>query len=701
MLAVRVLRITISIDSPALLLSALSLSHRTTCKGDDGGSGGSRGPVRTNTCSIGEAALSALHSAGTDIERTEQTFETQTAKKKTWRDQNAQPTMDMTTPHRAGPAATYLASSFWEDIMQQTSELRFVLDSRVENERQGARYSSAFATSYIGSESLDTPNLPQSFPEMSISMQTRRSLCEIYLRNVDPVFKILHRPSLRAFLVEDQPYLDYEAGHMAPATLASAVYYAAVCTIEDSQCRSLFGLDKKSVSANLQRGTEAALLKSDFMTTNDLTVLQAYVLSMLAARSQDQTRRVWTMLAMGLRVGQALCLHLAEPPFQISVFEQQMRRRLWQAIGLLDLAASLDRASEPMMQSAWLDSHPPANINDEAIYFGMEAPIQEPPEGTFTDMTHPLILAAAQSVARMLAFRDFIEPGKKTIALRHQILKDFQQRVSTLLSGCKPDLFPFQLYAKRTAATINGVLQLLCLRPLQRHQNFIPPHVPGEDLLRLAADNLQKLHESDSDPATASWMWFDYLWVPWHGLAVVLAELCVCKDPETLLKYWPVVEQVYHQSSYVIAESKNGMLWKPLKKLMNQAKARKRELLGSQSSGEAIPQVPSRVDSINSTLKQSVSQPDREQLNPTPTTTTIAMGLEPTVAAGSTVNPAITLPQTSLSLDMLESYSNGWDAIDFSATSLPGPGDNDSWHNYDSFIGDVYGNCDPFLRADW
>src|SRR6185437_14264684 len=150
-----------------------------------------------------------------------------------------------------------------------------------------------------------------------------------------------------------------------------------------------------------------------------------------AARSQDQSRRVWTMLAMGLRVGQALCLHLPDPPFYVSSFDREMRRRLWQAIGLLDLAASLDRASEPMMQSMWLDSHLPSNINDEDIYFGMEDPIQEPPEGTFTDMTYSLILAGAQSVARMLAFRDFIEPGKKTMVLRKQILKDFQDRVST------------------------------------------------------------------------------------------------------------------------------------------------------------------------------------------------------------------------------------------------------------------------------
>lgn len=100
---------------------------------------------------------------------------------------------------------------------------------------------------------------------------------------MDPVFKILHRPSIRAFLIDDEPYLDYEPDHQAPLTLAYAVYYAAVCTIDDGQCQVIFGVDKKTVSTELQRETEAALVRSDFVTTNDLTILQAYVLSLVSS----------------------------------------------------------------------------------------------------------------------------------------------------------------------------------------------------------------------------------------------------------------------------------------------------------------------------------------------------------------------------------------------------------------------------------
>lgn len=409
---------------------------------------------------------------------------------------------------------------------------------------------------------------------------------------------------------------------------------------------------------------------------------------------------------MALRTGQALCLHLDDPPFYVSPFEREMRRRLWQAIGLLDLAASLDRASEPMMQSAWLDYLLPTNINDEDIHFDMEAPVQEPAEGTFTDMTLPLIFGSAQSVARMLAFRDFIEPGKKTMELRQQILRDFQNRASTLLGGCRPDLFAFQLYAKRTAGIINGFLQLGCLRPLQRNQNFIPPHVPGDSLLQLAADNLLKLHEAYADPATGSWMWFGTLWVPWHGLAVALAELCVCKDLDILSKYWPVVELVFHKSSLTVADSQHGMLWKPLEKLMNQAKTHKGELLGrTQSPIEAMGQLSPQMLALGLTSDQSnvslnsgqlTAQVAPEGMNAQNANAAYTMSLETSMVAGQPVNSTMTMPQTNMQLDPLEPYPNVWDGMDFGGAGLPAPGDNIAWHNYENFIGDVYDSVNYF-----
>lgn len=402
------------------------------------------------------------------------------------------------------------------------------------------------------------------------------------------------------------------------------------------------------------------------------------------------------MLSMALRVGQALCLHMAVPPFRVSPFEQQLRRRTWQAIGVLDLAAALDRAFEPMMQSAWLDHVLPANINDEDIWHGMDVPFKTHPEGTFTDMTQTSIIAAAQSVARSIGFTDFIEPTVRSSQKRQEVLANFRKTANTLLAGCRPEISSYHLYVSRLALTIFGWLQLGCVRPIQRGRNWIPPPVPGDVLLSLAADNLQKIMETARDPAMRPWIWFGSMWVPWHGLAVALAELCVCKDPVTFKRYWPVVEQVYHQSSFVIADSQHGMLWKPLQKLMNRARAHRKQLLGGETLTHEIGQVTIKeVPKLGELSPPRVPQSVTEQYNPqanifTDPTAVFTMGLEaPNMpAAGQQLDPAITMAPTSFTL---EPWPSVWDQMDFMAHAGIQPQVDDmAWLNYENFMGDVY-----------
>ncbi|KAJ5835730.1 Transcription factor [Penicillium robsamsonii] len=587
-------------------------------------------------------------------------------------------------PHLPRPATAYVGGSFWEDIMQQTQELRSVLEGRLENEDHNVKDSaSGFGTSLVSSESPESStSSPQANKPLNLQPQIRHRLCDIFFHNVDPLFKILHRPSLQAFLKEGKPYLDYEQDHQAPATLALAMYLCAVCTLDEVECQSMFNTSKKIIVAEFQKETELALARVDFVTTNDLTVLQAYIISLLAARCQDQSRRVWTMLSMALRVGQALSLHVRQPPFTVRPFEYEMRKRAWLGIGLLDVAASLDRASEPMMQSAWLDYNLPSNINDEDLWFDMPGPIPEHTEGKFTDMTHTLVIAASASVTRTLAFSDLSEPAVTIMSLRQQVVHDFQQKASDLLSGCRPDLSDFQWYAQKTAGVMGSWLQLACLRPLKRSRDFIPPKIQENVLLKIAADNLHWSQEAYDYPGAASWRWYGSMWVPWHALAVALAELCVCKSPAVMSKYWTVVDEVYQRSRFIIADSQHGMLWRPLERLMSQAKTRRIELLGIDTSRQPVSQY--HFDGMSSEL---LKQPELQQ-----GLTDFSLGL----------GEAINEPQESQIAEVPTSFApvpwpNVWDAMDLSNPALQSNSDDTAWLSYENFIENVYDSVDSIF----
>ncbi|CAI7619503.1 unnamed protein product [Penicillium discolor] len=590
-------------------------------------------------------------------------------------------------PHLPRPSTAYVGGPFWEDIMQQTQELRSVLEGRLENEDHAVKDSAfGFGTSLVSSESPEsTSNSPQATSRLNLQPHIWHRLCDIFFRNVDPLFKILHRPSLQAFIKDGKPYLDYEQDHQAPVTLAWAISLCAVCTLEEVECQSIFNTTKKIVVAEFQRETESALAKADFVTTNDLTVLQAYIISLLAARSQDQSRRVWTMLSMALRVGQALSLHIPQPPFTVRPFEHEMRKRAWLGIGLLDVAASLDRASEPMMQSAWLDYNPPSNINDEDLWFDMPGPIPEHIDGTFTDMTHTLVSAASASVTRTLAFSDLTEPAVTIMSLRQQVVHDFQQKISALLSGCRPDLSEFQWYTQKTAGVMGSWLQLASLRPLQRSYNFIPPKVQENALLKIAADNLLWSQEAYSYPGAKSWRWYGSMWVPWHALAVALAELCVCKNPAVVSKYWTVVDDIYQRSRLIIADSEQGMLWKPLERLMTQAKTRRNELLGADVDASHRPMCQYSFGGIAS--GPFSKQPETQQ-----NLTNFSLDF----------GQAVDAPRDSHVAEVPTSFSpmpwpNVWDAMDLSDPTLQSGSDDTAWLSYENFIENVYDSVDSIF----
>jgi hypothetical protein len=109
-------------------------------------------------------------------------------------------------------------------------------------------------------------------------MYHRRQIMSIYVERVDSFLPIFHCPSLSDYLISRKPYLDYDVDHPAPAALAWAVRYLAISSISDEQCFQILGVDRQSLLARHQKTTQSALEKADYISTEDLTVLQAFVL---------------------------------------------------------------------------------------------------------------------------------------------------------------------------------------------------------------------------------------------------------------------------------------------------------------------------------------------------------------------------------------------------------------------------------------
>jgi hypothetical protein len=185
----------------------------------------------------------------------------------------------------------YLGSSFWMTLSDEINGLRDVLNGSSDKEDEAEEgqtpasslLSSARQQQQQGSDSgfIISPTTPVESSGTPTPHQLY-TFCEIYLNNVDPVFKILHAPSLRKYLQEGAAELDCSPGSRGLEALKLAICYAATVSITDGECRNRIGEDRAVLMTKYRVGTELALAKADFVNTIEMSTLQAMTIYLVS-----------------------------------------------------------------------------------------------------------------------------------------------------------------------------------------------------------------------------------------------------------------------------------------------------------------------------------------------------------------------------------------------------------------------------------
>lgn len=103
-----------------------------------------------------------------------------------------------------------------------------------------------------------------------------------YFSNVDPMFKVLHRPSLSELMLYGKPYLGHRLDDPAVDALCFAVYYAAINTQDELSCKNNFGDTKINLLNRYRFGFEVYLARADFVSSMEIEVIQAFVIFLVS-----------------------------------------------------------------------------------------------------------------------------------------------------------------------------------------------------------------------------------------------------------------------------------------------------------------------------------------------------------------------------------------------------------------------------------
>ena len=186
----------------------------------------------------------------------------------------------------------YMGASFWVTLSEEISGLKDVLGGSTEEEDEGeSEHTPPSDLSSSGPQQQQQANhsgfVISRMTSGDASIHPTRhqvfTFCEVYLVNVDRVFKILHAPSLRRYLQEDAAELDCSPGLGGLEALRFAIYYAATASMADEECRHRTGEDRALLLARYRTGAELALAKADFVNTVEMSTLQALTIYLVGA----------------------------------------------------------------------------------------------------------------------------------------------------------------------------------------------------------------------------------------------------------------------------------------------------------------------------------------------------------------------------------------------------------------------------------
>ena len=107
-------------------------------------------------------------------------------------------------------------------------------------------------------------------------------LCNLYIQNVDPMFKVLYVPALRNMVSDAVACLDNVVSGSHDEALLFAMYYGAITSLTKEECLQNFHDGKDSLLAKYRAGVERALSNANFLTECDLETLQALAIFLVS-----------------------------------------------------------------------------------------------------------------------------------------------------------------------------------------------------------------------------------------------------------------------------------------------------------------------------------------------------------------------------------------------------------------------------------
>ncbi|KAK2753330.1 hypothetical protein FQN55_003459 [Onygenales sp. PD_40] len=358
-------------------------------------------------------------------------------------------------------------------------------------------------------------------------------LWQVFVDNINPLVKICHIPT------EQQQVLEAAAnlGKITKGTEAFmfAMYTCSVTSLSEDECQGQLGEPKETLLSRFQFGTKQSLINAKFMRSSDLTILRAFALYLVTIRRSLDSQSLWILTGTALRIAQRGGLHRDGSHLGLSIFETEMRRRLWWFMLVLEgYSSELCGAGTSVLQYPW-DTRLPLNVNDSDLSPNMK---QGPTEHDGpTEMLFYLLRCEMGNFMRRKedpraassSWRD-LGGSSTTVADKIKLADNLQALLERkYLRFCDPSI-PLHALTLTVGQCMFAVMRLVIYNPLNMKEttetNSEYVDQKTKDILYINSakiikfDNLFRTNE-----ITKRYLWHLDTHFQWHSLIFLLNEL--------------------------------------------------------------------------------------------------------------------------------------------------------------------------------
>lgn len=180
-----------------------------------------------------------------------------------------------------------------------------------------------------------------------------------------------------------------------------AIYALALLSLKDETVLLHVSEDRRTLLARYKSIIEEGLSRFKVTTSHSLSVLRLFLIYITILFWTGEMLQASSLLGLAVRIAQRMGYHKDPADFKIPPWDQEIRRRVWHHIILLDTWSAESHGLEMIVPHEHVNVALPHSSNDAA--WDLSEFASSPPygvNGSYTDMTHFLVSCEIASTTR-------------------------------------------------------------------------------------------------------------------------------------------------------------------------------------------------------------------------------------------------------------------------------------------------------------